>query len=101
MMGSQWVAALTASGQGRDPNPIPGAVVGVAFPPEEVVPCAVGVVLVPLLPPRLHAVSKNVAVKMSITLKNRRLEFDERSNRIIQFSGSSRGKLAKRRKHIC
>src|SRR6185437_16649115 len=97
MMESQWVVALTASGQGRVPNPIPGAVVGVVFPPEEVVPWLVGVALAPPLPPRLHAVSMNVAVKRSITLKNRRLEYNERSGCMIQFL---QGKIGKRCKHI-
>ena len=84
MMGSQWAGAFTASGQGRDPNPIPGAVVGVVFP---TVPAgAVGVGLAALLPPRLHAVSIRTTVKRSIALINRRLERDVRSSCINPLS---------------
>ena len=68
IIGSQWAAAFTASGQVCVPSPIPGVEVGVVFPPATVVPCPVGVALPPL--PPLHAPSMSVAVERSINFRD-------------------------------
>jgi hypothetical protein len=77
IIASQWAAAFTASGQGREPKPMPGDAVAVVLPPElppDVVACVVGVEELPLLPLPPHAASVKLTMKTKKVAIKRDLE---------------------------